>query len=223
MDVASATRTGPPPRPKPATPSPMKPPPLPSRIEGDDLVIRRWTEDDAEAMTLLIAENLDHLRPWMAWARREPLSTPARLRLIEKWDRTWESGQGAIYAIESVSELVGGCALHRRVGLGGLDIGYWLGEQASGRGLATRTARALTEAAFQLEDTAFVQISHEASNARSAAVARRLGFTNLTSSDDSPVTTWRRRPRRHQQLLNLPTPTSQRRHNEATRAQRPAD
>lgn len=186
----------------PATPSPMKPPPLPSRIEGDDLVIRRWTEDDAEAMTLLIAENLDHLGPWMAWARREPLSKPNRSRLIEKWDRAWESGQGAVYAIEYAGELVGGCALHRRVGFGGLDIGYWLAKQASGRGLATRSARALAEAAFQLEDTAFVQISHEASNARSAAVARRLGFTNLTSSDDSPVTTWRQLRSEHERAKN---------------------
>jgi RimJ/RimL family protein N-acetyltransferase len=170
----------------------MTPPQLPERIVADDeLIIRRWDSTDARVMHALISENLEHLRPWMAWARTEPLSIDARLRLFEKWDRYWASGAGAVYAIETGCEIVGGCSLHRRVGPGGIDLGYWLGRSGTGQGIATRTGRALTEASFTLDlDIGFVQISHRASNSASGAVAERLGYVNITAEDEHTVTTW---------------------------------
>lgn len=168
----------------------MTPRRLPERIEAEDLVIRRWTAGNVDGMTNLIVGSLDHLRPWMAWAKSEPLSTDARLQLFERWDQYWASGDGAVYAVEDSEELVGGCALHRRVGPGGIDLGYWLGHHSTGRSIATRTAAALTGAAFRIDDIDFVQISHTASNQRSRAVAERLAFTNVTPPGEQFVTTW---------------------------------
>lgn len=166
---------------------------LPERITVDDgLVLRCWYKNDADAMATLIAESLDHLRPWMAWAHTEPLSTESRLQLFTKWDRYWESGAGAVYAIEVANDLVGGCSLHRRVGPGGIDLGYWLGGHRTGHGIATRTAAALIATSFALDDVDFVQISHTASNRASGAVAERLGFDNVTAEAENTVTTWRR-------------------------------
>ena len=170
---------------------------LPERIiVGNDLIIRRWDTNDADTMAALIVESLDHLRPWMAWAHTEPLSTEARLGLFAKWDRYWASGAGAVYAIVVADELVGGCSLHRRVGPGGIGLGYWLARHGTGEGTATRTAGALVEISFDLDDVDFVQISHTASNRASGAVAKRLGFDNVTTDTENTVTTWRRqRPR----------------------------
>lgn len=169
----------------------MKPHRLPERIEADDgLLIRRWQPTDSAAMTALIDANLDHLRPWMAWAGTEPLSIEARLRLFMRWDGYWASGDGAIYAILDAGELVGGSSLHRRVGPGGIDLGYWLGQHHTGHGIATRTAATLTQASFTVDDIDFVQISHTPANERSGAVAERLGFTKLPAETEHTVTTW---------------------------------
>lgn len=45
---------------------------------------------------------------------------------------------------------VGSCGLHRRVGPGGLEIGYWIHPAVLRRGLATEAARLLTDAAFSV-------------------------------------------------------------------------
>lgn len=169
----------------------MSPLRLPERIVADNgIVIRHWDQTDAEAMGDLVSGSLEHLRPWTAWARTEPLAVDARLRLFRRWDRYWASGAGAVYAIETVRGLVGGCSMHRRVGLGGIDLGYWLGQSGTGQGIATRTAQALTKASMSLADIDFVQISHAAPNTASAAVAERLGFVNITAADEHAVTTW---------------------------------
>ncbi len=167
-------------------------PPLPERIEGPDgLVIRRWLTADIPAMAELITSSLEHLRPWMAWADREPLSDDRRRRMFRRWDAYWAAGRGAVYGVLLDGQLIGGCALHRRVGPGGLDIGYWLGRDHVGRGHATRICRALTATAFALDDVTFLEISHEATNESSAAVARRLGFDLVAERSTAEVTTWR--------------------------------
>lgn len=170
----------------------MSPRRLPERIESDHVFVRRWTRTDADAMENVITASLEHLRPWMAWARREPLSIEARLRLFEKWDRYWASGNGAVYAIEVAGEIVGGCSLHRRVGPGGLDLGYWLGRDGTGRGIASHATAALTDAAFTVDDVDFVQVSHTRANVSSGAVAQRLGFVDVTGEQEDAITIWRR-------------------------------
>ena len=166
---------------------------LPACITAEGLDIRRWRYDDISDMNRLITASLDHLRPWMAWAQHEPLSDDRRRELFDRWDRYWASGSGAVYAVYHQEELIGGCALHRRVGPGGLDIGYWLGVDATGQGLATRIAAALTDAALALSDIDIVQISHQATNTRSANIAERLGYTNVTKATERDVTIWQRR------------------------------
>lgn len=163
---------------------------LPSRIIDHDLTIQRWTSADIEPMEALIVENLDHLRPWMAWAAREPITAEQRQRLFDRWDRYWKTSAGAVYSVRIGGELVGGCAIHRRNDTRSAEMGYWLAKNATSQGIATRTARLLTDAAFQLASVDAVQISHEHSNTRSGTVAERLGYTRLpTPSPDA--TRWR--------------------------------
>ncbi len=165
--------------------------PLPSRITEGDLAIGRWTTGDAEEMADLITDNLAHLRPWMAWAAHEPLSLSRRLELFKRWDRYWAAGKGAIYSIRVADHLVGGCVLHRQPDDGGVEIGYWLGQQATGQGIATRTVSALSDAMSARPDIAYVQISHESSNLSSAGIPHRLGFTQLAPTPGANVTRWR--------------------------------
>ena len=138
--------------------------PLPDRVPDDMLDIATWQSSDVADMRSLIIESLEHLRPWMAWAAHEPLDDGPRLAMFDRWTRQRLVGAGAVYAVRHDRTLIGGCALHRRVGPGGLDIGYWLGVRATGHGYATPIAAALVRIAFEQPDIAFVQISHATAN-----------------------------------------------------------
>ena len=41
------------------------------RVDLGDIVLRRLTVDDAHVVAAAVADNLDHLRPWMPWANAE--------------------------------------------------------------------------------------------------------------------------------------------------------
>ena len=151
-----------------------------ARIElGDDLVLRWVTVADAEPMARSVGESLDHLAPWMPWAdarSADPAFQRARLR-----DQAEQRGRNEEwqYALVRAGDepLLGAFGLMTRRGPGTLEIGYWLHVDACNRGLATRAARALTEAGLALAGIDRMIIVCDEANARSAAVANRLGYT----------------------------------------------
>ncbi|MFI6154549.1 GNAT family N-acetyltransferase [Kitasatospora sp. NPDC051170] len=152
----------------------------PNVIESDGgLTLRRIGADtDAAAYHRLIDESLEHLRPWMYWVPDHPAVTD---QFLATRDERWESGQNFTYAIEEHGALVGACSIFRAEGAAAdvREIGYWLHPAATGRGLATRAARALVEEAFRLPGVAHVEICHDPANLPSGAVPARLGFTEF--------------------------------------------
>jgi RimJ/RimL family protein N-acetyltransferase len=99
---------------------------LPEYIAGSDaLTLRRWTRDDAAQLSEAIADSLDHLRPWMPWVAHEPLSLTDRQALIDSWEQEWLAGGDLLMGVFVDGAVSGGCGLHRRIGPGGLEIGYW--------------------------------------------------------------------------------------------------
>jgi ribosomal-protein-serine acetyltransferase len=75
--------------------------------------------------------------------------------------------------------VAGGCGLHRRIGPGGLEIGYWTAKPFLRQGTATTAARLLTDAAFAGSEIIRVEIHHDQANQASAGVPRNLGFKLL--------------------------------------------
>jgi RimJ/RimL family protein N-acetyltransferase len=162
---------------------------LPERVEDPDgLVLRRWEPADAEALGRAVAESVDHLRPWMAWIADEPVAPESRRAMIAEWERDWSEGGDVVMGVfADDGRVVGGCGLHHRIGAGGLEIGYWIHSAFLRRGLATRTARALTDAAFGLAGVARVEIHHDKANQASIGVPRKLRFEWLGESPDEPA------------------------------------
>ncbi|WP_189035470.1 GNAT family N-acetyltransferase [Streptomyces daqingensis] len=137
--------------------------------------LRRLRVDDAAALHAVVEGAREHLVPWMPWAAEQDLAgTTAYLAASEEG---WRSGEAYGYGILCDGELAGSCGLMRRIGPGGLDIGYWLHPAWTGRGLATTSVEALVRWAFELAGIDRVEIHHDAANTASAAVPRRLGFT----------------------------------------------
>ena len=66
-----------------------------------------------------------------------------------------------------------------RIGPGGLEIGYWVAREHTGRGIATAAAAALTEAGLGLPGIERIEIVHDLSNAASGQVPRKLGYARV--------------------------------------------
>lgn len=153
---------------------------LPDRIETDRLVLRTWRAGDAEALGAAITESLEHLRPWMPWASLEPVPVGDRRRLIAEWDRKFRAGEDVVYGVFHDGAVVGGSGFHRRIGPGGLEIGYWIHARYTRRGFATELSGALTDVAFTIDGIDRVEIHHDRENAASGGVPRALGYTFVT-------------------------------------------
>lgn len=160
---------------------------LPDHLEGDGLVLRRWRREDAEALVYAVTESADHLRPWMPWVSHEPLDVEGRRALIERWEQEWWAGEAVYQGVFTRGRIAGGCGLHRRIGPGGLEIGYWIHPAFTRRGLATASARLLTEAAFTVPGIDRVEIHHDRANEASAGVPRKLGFAFDREVQDQPT------------------------------------
>ncbi len=162
------------------------PSPLPDRLEGPRLLIRRWTAEDVDLLAAAVSRNVEHLRPWMPWIADEPLSKAAREALVERWRQEWLAGGDVVLGMLLDGAVVGGTGFHRRRGPHGLEIGYWVDKDHLGLGFATEATATLTTAALALDGITFVEIHHDRANQRSAAVPRRLGYEFLGESPDQP-------------------------------------
>jgi RimJ/RimL family protein N-acetyltransferase len=141
-----------------------------------DVVVRHWREDDAGALSRAVEESLEHLRPWMPWIADEPKSHADRVALIRGWERERRERTGEFFGIWVDGRVAGSCGLHRRIGEGGLEIGYWVHPDHLRRGVATEAARQLVERAFAEPAVDRVEIHHDRANAPSGRIPARLGF-----------------------------------------------
>lgn len=154
---------------------------LPELLEADDgLVLRRWTVDDAVALGELIADNLEHLRPYMPWIAEEPKAVEQRAELIAEWERQWRAGTDVIFGMWLDGRLAGSCGLHDRIGPTGREIGYWVDRHHVRQGLAQRSSMLLTSGAFAADPAVeVVEIHHNETNWRSRRVPAALGYTEV--------------------------------------------
>ncbi len=148
------------------------------------LTVRRLRPADAAALGRAVAESLEHLRPWMAWTAQEPLDLPQRRAMLEEWERDWRAGGDVTMGAFLDGALVGGAGIHRRIGAGGLELGYWIHPGHLRRGLATEVALRLTDAAFAVPGITHVEIHHDRANAASRGVAAKLGYELIAEVAD---------------------------------------
>ena len=139
--------------------------------------LRRWHPDDAAALLTAVIESQEQLRPWMPWADAYDADNAAEY--LRDCQAQWASGEAFAYAIIVGDRIVGSAGLHNRVGDGGLEIGYWVHSDWTGRGIATDATAALTDAALALPGIERVEIYHDAANGASGRIPAKLGYVRL--------------------------------------------
>lgn len=161
-----------------------------ARIASERLILRCWAPPDAPLLKAAIDENLAHLRAWMAWAMTEPSPLEVIEERVARFRDAFHAGHEFPFAIfdRDERELMGGIELSRRIGAGGMELGYWLRADRTGRGYATEATDALAREAFQRCRAQRVEIRCDPANAPSAAVARRLGFRHVITLEANATT-----------------------------------
>lgn len=139
--------------------------------------MRPFSVEDAEAFYDLIRANREHLCRWMP-VFENVHSLEDQRQGLEGLAALHSEGDILGGAIEYLGQLAGGASIN---GLNADNrsamLGYWIAEGLQGRGIATRVCRALVARAFDEKAINRVEIRTMAENAKSRAVAERLGFT----------------------------------------------
>lgn len=131
----------------------------------------------AEDLFQLIDKNRNHLGRWLSFPKRTKnvedsaaFIQKSLIRLSENngyWAGIWHQGMiagsiGFLYIDWNARKT---------------EIGYWLGEEFTGKGLVTKAAKRFIDHAFQDLDLRKVEIGVAANNVKSRAIPLRLGFT----------------------------------------------
>lgn len=143
--------------------------------DGFDLVLRDDTTIDP--MLALTLANLPRLQRWEPWAslQQTRASTEAHTRTELAG---WLDGTRLPAVIRADGRFIGSAGLRIERQLGSAEIGYWVDGSWEGRGAVSRAAMALADHALLDLGLERVEIRTATHNARSRAVAERIGFTH---------------------------------------------
>ena len=142
----------------------------------NELKLRGLRPDDAEELFRVVDSNRQHLRQWLPWLDANK-TVEHTVQFIESTLQQHARNEGFTCAI-----LLGGCI----AGVAGyhpirwsnrsVEIGYWLSQEATGKGIMTKCCRLLVDYAFAHLDLNRVVIPAAVHNSRSRAIPERLGF-----------------------------------------------
>lgn len=140
------------------------------------LILRNYQEEDAPSLFAAVEENRAHLRPWLIWvdATQKEMHSLEYIRNArqEQYDQ-----QSIAFGIFREDRLIGGLGMHqwdRR--LRKAQLGYWLAQAETGKGIMTGCIGVLMNYLFDRLDLNKLELHYLPGNMKSAAVAQRLGF-----------------------------------------------
>jgi RimJ/RimL family protein N-acetyltransferase len=133
---------------------------------------------DVSLLDFAIKQSLDHLLPWIFWAKQEPVSFEERIEFLRRTRGNFDLGTDYGYLVFNSAEtlVIGGTGLSTRLGQGAREIGYWIHKDHINQGYATEVSAALIKVAFVVDHVRRVEIHCSPKNTRSASVPRKLGF-----------------------------------------------
>lgn len=144
-------------------------------IDGE-LQLRTLRVEDAQELFQLVEANRQHLREWLPWLDANTTSEHSR-QFIQSALRQEAGNLGFVCAIIFQGRMAGIIGYHPICWSNkSLELGYWLGRDAVGRGIMTRCCRVLVDHAFSVLGLNRVAVPVAVDNVRSRAIPERLGF-----------------------------------------------
>lgn len=152
---------------------------VPDHFETERLLIRVVRVGDAPPIFEAIQESLAHLQPWTPWVSADETvdELETHLRTMAAQFALREDVRLAMWRKRD-GRYVGGLGLHRiDWNVPRFEVGYWIRASLEGQGYVTEAVNSITRFAFDTLGAERVEIRCDTRNERSAAVARRAGYT----------------------------------------------
>ncbi len=142
----------------------------------EQLLLRTWQTEDAEALFEAIHKDRQHLSPWLAW-----VATTTRpehtLEFIKTSQAQIRDQEALPLGIFNNGNIIGSTGMHNWCrDTNRAQIGYWIDREHEGKGIVTRSLTALINYLFGNVGLNKVEIHFIKTNVRSARLAARLGF-----------------------------------------------
>jgi ribosomal-protein-serine acetyltransferase len=143
---------------------------------GPDLYLKPVSPADGDAIYAAIERNRERLREWLSWAVPEYSREDLNSFLTEK-EQANAARSSLTTAICQGGAICGLIGFHPINLLNrNTSLGYWIDGSYEGRGLITRSCRAIVTEGFKNFGLHRIEIRCATGNHRSNAVPRRLGF-----------------------------------------------
>lgn len=142
----------------------------------NEIALKLLERYDATRLIALIDRQRAYLREFLPWVDEMQFEQDY-IPLIEQWIDQFRANAGFQSGILYRGEIVGMIGFHpydwhnRKA-----SIGYWLSEDCQGRGIVTRSCRAMIEYAFETVGLNRIEIRMASENKKSRAIPERLGF-----------------------------------------------
>ncbi|MEN0021161.1 MAG: GNAT family protein [Planctomycetota bacterium] len=164
------------------------PNPVPTRFDTPRLTIRLARLEEIAECARVIATNLDHLHPWMPWAKGVHANPASLYKFIAEQHLGIDSpatlkelGLGVF--LRDSDTLVGGSGIHDiRPDTASAETGYWIAKPHTGKGFAEEACRHLLSWALRPHADGGmglrrIRIYCSSANEPSARIPEKLGLT----------------------------------------------
>src|SRR5262249_7744138 len=151
------------------------------RLDTRRLHLRPVERADLAELLALVRDSREHLRPWVAMPDEEA----ELLVWIDGMCADQRCGHRVCFAVRLRCGTLIGCVQVDARG----EIGYWLGQAFTSRGLAREAVAAVCRAAVEVAGLDALYARASVGNERSARLAEALGFERYTDGADE--TWWR--------------------------------
>jgi ribosomal-protein-serine acetyltransferase len=166
----------------------MVPPRIPLNITVDEeIILKHLIETDAPDVFALTDRNRLYLRQWLPWVDGTKSVEDTLLFIGTSLDR-FIRREAMTFGIWHRSILVGVISYiqidwRQR----STQIGYWISEDAQGKGIITRACRCLIQYAFESLYLLSIQIRCASENKRSRTIPLRIGLREVSYVRDAEM------------------------------------
>ncbi|UTR06949.1 GNAT family N-acetyltransferase [Alkalihalobacillus sp. LMS6] len=143
----------------------------------DQLSLKMIEFQDAEPIYTLTEQNRMHLREWLPWVDYIKAESDT-LNFIKNCLKGHADNSSLNTVILYRDDIVGMASFNQlNWSNRTASIGYWISEQAQGKGIMTDVSRTLTQYAFHHLNMNKVEIRAATENKKSQSIPIKLGFT----------------------------------------------
>ncbi|QOV12192.1 GNAT family N-acetyltransferase [Viridibacillus arvi] len=133
-------------------------------------------QHNKEELYQLVDTNREHLRKWLLWVDRRTSAEDFE-KIIQMWITNYANNNGFDAGIRYNGKLVGMIGLHYiDWNNKSTSIGYFLSEEAQGKGIITKCVSSIVDYLFNDMDLHRIEIQCAANNLKSITIPKRLGF-----------------------------------------------